>query len=329
MTDTEVENRSALKRLGSVLGTALGLTVIFAIAACIAGLPLAALGAVVAWPLHAVIFGAKIGAALGGSLGVLRLGYWYLHGLRLQAPGYIPPHPSKIEEVIYVWLCRNLLKAIVGPIQVIGAENARALRGRALILPTHPHGLDFMAVRLAMPFPYRTIGAASQIGGVKSGLAAFTGAIAIPTVGGKAVGNTNAVIDGSARMLARDNQARELIFPQGLLHPDNVLRSEDFRTGAVRIMQQVDELTGHEPIHALPVALYYWQEPDAPGWLRRRLASLSVKVELTDAPKYGVTVVIGEPILLTSLPQDPREATEFLRCKMQELLDQAMRQPRE
>src|SRR5262249_4249761 len=109
------------------------------------------------------------------------------------------------------------------------------------------------------------------------------------------------------------------------LHYDNELRPEDFRTGAVRIMHRVDELTNHEPIYALPVALHYWSEPNAPGMLRRALGRLAVKVELGNAPKYGVTVVIGKKILLTELPQDPREATEFLRCKIQELLDQAKR----
>jgi 1-acyl-sn-glycerol-3-phosphate acyltransferase len=329
MTETETQQRSVMQRLGSLLTLTLGLTLIFAIAAAIIGLPAGAIGALAGWPFHATGTGAKIGAAVGASVAVLRLGYWYWHGRKLQQPGYIPPHPSKLEDVIFVWLCRNLLRAIVGPIQVIGLENAQALAGRALILPSHPHGLDFMAVRVAMPFPYRTIGAASQIGGLNSGLAAFSGTIAIPTVSGKAVGNTNAVIDGSARMLARDEDARELIFPQGLLQYDNVLRPEDFRTGAVRIMQRVDELTDHAPFHALPVALYYWQEPNAPGWLRRSLTRLTVKVGLTDAPKYGVTVVIGKPILLSDLPHDPREATEFLRCKIQELLDQAMRRSRQ
>jgi 1-acyl-sn-glycerol-3-phosphate acyltransferase len=329
MTEPETQQRSVMQRLGSLLMLTLGLTVIFAVAAAIIGLPAGAIGAVVGWPFHATIAGAKIGAAFGASVAVLRLGYWYWHGRRLQGPGYIPPHPSKLEDVIFVWLCRRLLRAIIGPIRVVGLEHARALKGRALILPTHPHGLDFMAVRVAMPFPYRTIGAASQIGVLNSGLAAFSGTIAIPTVAGKAVGNTSAVIDGSAHMLAQDGDARELIFPQGLLHPDNELRPEDFRTGAVRIMQQVDELTDHAPFSALPVALYYWEEPNAPGWLRRRLARLTVKVELTDAPKYGVTVMIGEPILLSDLPHDPREATEFLRCKIRELLDQAMRQARQ
>jgi len=296
-----------------------------ALAGCVPG---AALGALIGAPFDATILGAEIGAALGALLVGGRTAYWYVQGFRLQHIGYIPPGPSTFERILYYWLCRSVLRIVLGPIKFIGRENAH-FEGRLAVLPNHQHGFDFLAVRAAVPWAFRQIGAAKEVKSWRAGPAAWSGTFAVPVMGGKATDHAGGelVIDNCAKMLVQSPRRRMLMFPQGKLVYENVLRQEDFRTGAMRMMRKVFIITNGEALAALPIAIHYWElcDCEAPNIGRRFMVWLWGKCfpDYGNGPKYGATIVIGKPIVFSTLPEDPRAAIEQVRLVLQDLLEQA------
>lgn len=263
--------------------------------------------------------------ALSAAVVVWRISFWYRQGFKLQTVGgYIPPEASKIEKLIWYWTCRGISRLAFGPVKIIGRENAW-FNGRLVILPNHQHGLDFLVVRMAMPYSYRAIGAAKEMKSWRSGPAAFIGATAVPVMGGKATGNAQIVLEHTADVVSLSRYGKVMLFPQGKLVWDNILRPEEFRTGAVRMMGMVDERTEHAPLAALPVAVHLWTRGELTltrrcvHWLWRRYFS-----DYNSSPKFGATVVIGKPIPFESLPKEARPATEQIRQVIQALLDEAI-----
>jgi 1-acyl-sn-glycerol-3-phosphate acyltransferase len=287
--------------------------------------PGAAAGALIGLLFHATVYGATIGAAIFSLVVAWRTAYWYVQGFRLQTIGYIPPGPSTLERIIYVRLCRGILRLALGPIKFIGSENAH-YEGRLAVTPNHQHGFDFLVARVAVPFAFRQIGAAKEVKGWRSGLAAFAGTFAVPVMGGKATDHNagELVILNCAKMLVQSPRRRMLMFVQGKLVYDNVLRPEDFRTGNIRMLHKVHELTNEDPAD-LPIAIHYWERCDClkPTLFRRSMVWLFTKLfpDYGSGPKYGATVVIGKPIPLSTLPEDPRAAIEQVRVAMDGLLD--------
>lgn len=245
----------------------------------------------------------------------------------MRTAGYLPPEPSWFGRNFYTAVCRIGTRIACGPVQVIGKENAQ-YEGRLAIVPNHQHGLDFAVVRVAMPWPYRQIGAlkeAARLPGMAT-LAAWIGTFTVPVQGGKASTGGQAAIDACARYLSQRRINKLLMFPQGKLVFDNILRSADFRTGAVRALQAAQLMVhdGVEPAF-LPVAIYYHPPTEATSLFRRVVNKLWRKFlsGYASGPVCGATVVIGKPIPISALPTDIRQATEVLRTKIQKLLDQA------
>lgn len=257
---------------------------------------------------------------------VYRVHFWVREGKRMQTAGYLPPEPSWFGRTFYTVVCKIGARIACGPITVIGRENAD-YDGRLAVVPNHQHGLDFAVIRVAMPWPYRQIGAlkeAARFPGMAT-LSAWIGTFTVPVQGGKAGTGGQAAIAACARYLTR-RLAKLLIFPQGKLVFDNVLRSTDFRTGAVRALQAAQLMITDGDVPAfLPVAIYYHPSTSATNMFRRGINWLWRKLlsGYNSGPVCGATVVIGKPIPISDLPTDIRQATEVLRVKIQELLDQA------
>lgn len=151
------------------------------------------------------------------------------------------------------------------------------------------------------------------------------------------------------------------IFPQGGLLPDDPELKENFRPGAVRIGQGAGELA-NEPVHIVPMALYYRLDPARADWTHKVLGRFrsiflatrnpkywnpvfrksteglpAAEVEAIEAERkaimkahlkaratiYGGVVVVGDPIDVKDLPSDPIEAASFIRGKVAELLSEA------
>jgi 1-acyl-sn-glycerol-3-phosphate acyltransferase len=294
---------------------------------------------------HDLIMYALIGiASLFVAYTVYGIGFWIYQGKKIQQTGYMPPPSSKFARWFYKRACHIFAFLFVGPVKVIGRENA-LFDGRGLVLPNHQFAMDFAVVGTATPFSYRQVAKAKELLGlVRGSLAAWIGTVGVQVEGGKAQdGGSNTVIDTSKNILVHSHGARLLLFPQGMLVWDNILVPKTgFRTGATRILQATLAEIGNDPLYVLPMAVLYKRDPkDATrltkiihglglkGFRRWKDFELVVNADGTKTKKpriyttYGATVVIGKPIDARTLPVDPRAAIEAVREVIQGLLDQA------
>jgi 1-acyl-sn-glycerol-3-phosphate acyltransferase len=286
----------------SFMINASGFLVMGALASVILGAPAAILGVGVALVMHGTIFfDSEIAYAVGGSVCVARLGYWYWIGRKLQIPGYLQPYPTRFERILYVWLCRQILRLSLGPVWIYGQERAK-FDGRLIIGQNHQSGADFLIARAIMPFSFRQITQMRQLQGMQGCLGAFSGAFGVHSEGGRSKGDANTVIDACGSALATAARAKLLIYPQGKLIP-KLIQEDDFRTGVIRIMKKTVELTGDDRIAFLPGAIYYWETKSKPGFLRRFLGKGWVAFDGDRTPKYGATVVMGDPIAYANMPR--------------------------
>jgi len=326
----------------SVLTFASGIEILAALASLLFGVPAAIAGVIVGLFFHAAGLGFEIGYLVGGLPCVGRLAFWYYQGWKLQTPGYLAPYPTKFERGLYVWLCWKIVNTSLGQLVVKGRERLQSTSVQGGIYGgNHQNGLDFLIARLAVLFSFRQITQVKQIGGLRSGLGAFSGAFGVPSEGGKSTGNTSTVIEGGAAMLSKSSKNKMLLYFQGKLVYDNVQRYEDYRTGAVRMLQLAVDLVREgegdaaaeefaSQIGIFLKAIHYWDSCERPSLVRKGFAKLWVVTGYGDKPKYGATVVLGEPIPFNSLPKDPatgkvdaRKATNMIRDCIQCLLIEA------
>ncbi len=202
---------------------------------------------------------------------------------------------------------------------MIGRKNIRSCKGkRVVIAPNHTFELDFAMTRKGTGLLFRYLAHCDEFKGIRGFLGAWTGGFGVNLKTEN--GGENARI-ACVKALKQNESSKLLIFPQGKLIRDNILRAEEFKTGAVRIARQVAEETG-EPVVILPVALYYKQNPCESSRLNRLFHKLGLRFtrSMFSYTNYGGCVVIGKPIATQSLPEDPHAATEVLRKEIDALL---------
>lgn len=288
-----------------------------------------------------------IGLALAATIFVaLRIRYWNNEGRKLQQSGYLPPTPTFFGNLAYRLATRLACFLFVGPVKVIGRENARH-HGRLIIVPNHQFEFDFAVTAQALPYAYRQLAVASEVKGWRAAVAAWVGFCAVDGERGKAKGRTGAeaVIEAGARILSNDRAF--LMFPQGVLVRDNILRKEDFRTGWIRILRRAAETVGEGELAALPVGIVYKTSAGDATWFHRlanRINMPGMLLRLIGLPgfrvwvsrgnlegerivtrNYGAAVVVGKPIALTDLPEDIHGANEVLRLSLQREIDKVER----
>ncbi|MBC7996346.1 MAG: 1-acyl-sn-glycerol-3-phosphate acyltransferase [Leptolyngbya sp.] len=278
----------------------------------------------------------------------LRVRFWMNEGRKLQQSGYLPPPPSFFGNLAYRLVTKLACFLVVGPVKVIGRNNAK-YPGRLIVVPNHQFEFDFAVTAQAMPYAYRQLAVASEVTGWRAAVAAWVGFCAVDGERGKAKGKSGAeaVINAGAKILCNDKAF--LMFPQGLLVRDNVLRENEFRTGWIRILNKASTEIGKGELSALPIGIVYKMDPKDATWFHRlanrinfpafllRLIGLPgfrvwVSKNSNPAPgeptkivtkPYGATVVVGKPIPLSALPEDIHAATEVLRLALQVEVDKA------
>lgn len=281
---------------------------------------------------------------------VIKTVYWCYQGwLLTKYPGYIVPAKSKFAEHACKVIAGLFTSSMIGPVKVVGAEHAR-YGGRLLILPNHTHHLDFAVCERALPISYRQVGTKSEVSGIRAPIGAWANFIAIDTTGGKAASKSIAerTVKSYARALTFRSRGRLLVFPQGaLVHsgriPSDSKITGSMRTGAIRgakLAQQVIDAIKSGDAAALDLVrdvhgsqadvtiAYYKANPAA---LDEPLAILPINIRYgkehadTDAITIlskrggGARVVIGAPVLVSSLSDDPRVASEQLRVIIEAL----------
>ncbi len=273
-----------------------------------------------------------------------RFSFWKGEAKKLLEGGYLPAPPTFVARFFFKMATRLIVFLVVGPVKVKGKKNAR-YNGRLLIAPNHTFQMDFAVTRTALPCHYTQIAKQAEVKGARAIFAAWVGTIAAKVEGGTAKpGQGAAVVKAAANYLASTPYTRLLLFPQGKLVYDNVLRPEDFRTGAARTLAlAVEQLGTDENVAFLPAGIHYLRDPKRASYFQRFIGVLARVIpplrnfrswaDVTKNPdgsktvtkfrNYGATVVIGEPIPFASLPKDPHDCSQFMRAKIQELLDQA------
>ena len=289
----------------------------------------------------ALVIKIALWAALAFVVG--RTCYWFYQGGKLQRTGYMPPPSTRFARWFYKMACHTITHLGVGPVKIIGTENAKFI-GRGLILPNHQFALDFAVIGKATPFSFRQVAKAKEVKNpIMGALAAWIGTVGVQVEGGKSQGGGGqAVIDAGAKILAHSAGARMLLFPQGKLVFDNKLVTEDFRTGATRILNSTVALVGSDGLYVLPMAVHYKRDRKHATRFHRFMNAIGFKgfrrwkdfelVPNADGTKtkvdrifttYGATVAIGKPMAVKDLSSDPRAAINTIAAEIQRLLTQA------
>ncbi len=159
----------------------------------------------------------------------------------------------------------------------------------------------------------------------------------------------------------RCNDGALAVAPQGALMPDNVLKKCEFRPGVIRIGRAAAAASG-DSVKMVPMAIYYKRDPKDAHWshclfaktrsmfpaLRNpRYWDAAFRVNIDELPPserealelerkqklkayrttkltcYGGVIVVGKPIDVDSLPQDPLEAIEEIRLQIAALYEEA------
>lgn len=288
------------------------------------------------WALACVVPGGLI------ILFLIRLRFWYREGKKLKESGYMPPPSSKFARGSFKWMCRGITRIFVGPLHVRGRENAQ-FTGRGLALPNHVFIWDFAVYAAAIPYAYRQIAKYAEIAFAPIRTwAAFIGTVGVQVEEGKTKDGAGKVIVATgAKVLASSSGSRLLMAPQGRLMQRGTVHSASFRTGASRILDETELLIGDDPLFAQPIAVFYLRDERYATPLQRILYPLGLRFVRTlrwkektvdeagvetvtkhKATIYGVIVVIGKPIPKSELPQDPRAAIEYIRVRIEGMLQE-------
>lgn len=255
--------------------------------------------------------------------------FWKAEGRKLQQSGYLPPEPTWLARIFFRLSNRLLVWLAIGPVKVIGRENARKFRGRLLVTPNHIQAPDWALVNQGVDYQ-RYTAVASQLKGTRGRFSAWTGCFGVNT---DQPGGGDAFRQACVSLLATQPDCSLLYFPQGKLVADNILRKEDFRFGAARVLRTVAEQVKDQPVAFLPVAIRYKGNLGEATCLHQAMLRFGQKWfrNLFGTRNVGAVVVVGQPITVDQLPADadpehPVNATEFIRQRIQELLDIADRQ---
>lgn len=193
--------------------------------------------------------------------------------------------------------------------------------GRLVALGSHQTERDSLVMlKMMKDRPLRYFIAVNQVQGWRAPLVAFTGGIVVHPGTAQSARALRAAI----RCMRSEADTSFVVFPQGMLVPNNVLLRADFRAGVVVLAAKTAEQS-IMPVAYLPFAIYYDRDPahadafhrfvNRMGWRNFR----SFFGEVT----YGAVLVIGQPVAAEILPRDRDEAMDALFEQVQNLCARA------
>lgn len=251
-------------------------------------------------------------------------GYWNYHGRLLhKEDGYIPPSPGYRAAKAMAFTSRIGRFVLSGPCTIVGRENIERVKDqRVIFLPSHVDEADWSVVFPELRRPTRYMAARDQLTGVRKRMAAFTGALAVDLTTKR---SRAGALDAAIQAMVKDGQrAAFTIFMQGKLVRNNVISTTDFKKGALRIARAVVERTNDVSLAGIPMAVAYVQDDSVNG-LRRHFNNWAGKVVRRGNMVHNVAavLVIGEPIAMSSLPDDDEDAKEFLVAAIEKCSNEA------
>ncbi len=264
-------------------------------------------------------------ALLVASLTIIvarRISFWKAEGIRNLTPGHIPPVPGFLARSVRSIVLTVMRRFAIGPVRVLGAVHLNSKR-RLVQFGTHQTERDAVLV------PYVTrrrrsrffIAKTQAVGWWRAPLVAYGGGIVVEhdSKRGPVMALTTAI-----KALVAEPRSDFLIFPQGKLVPDNVLKREDFYAGAAVMGLKVAK-SGDQDLAFLPFAVYYDRNPAHATLFHKFVMMLGFKNfrRFFGEVIYGAVVAFGEPIPVASLPKDADAITDILFAEVVKLSAQA------
>lgn len=258
-------------------------------------------------------------ALILGAYVLYKVVYWTYQGMQMGKSGHVPPSPSWLARTFFVFMSGVIARKKVGPVAVEGQENLPS-KGRLMFVGTHTYELDFAMITVATRRSCRSMAAASGLTGLRAIFGAWTGTIPVDR---EQKGGGDRAVEGSIKAFSQFANECFMIFPQGKLVEDNVLRRADFRTGFARIAKGTKRLTGDEPMYIIPIAIDYKRDPSCAinEWAASHPRHAFGKTN------YGAAVIVGAPIKIEDVPDDLDKATDLIFERLVPLLDRAKQLP--
>ncbi|MCA9818816.1 MAG: 1-acyl-sn-glycerol-3-phosphate acyltransferase [Candidatus Obscuribacterales bacterium] len=245
--------------------------------------------------------------------------YWYKEGQILRTPGHLTPRISLPARFTRAALLKLLSSLFVGKVTISGHEQIPS-GTRQIVVANHQTEKDTLLMgNLLGTRNYRYMIAKYQTAGWRAPLAAWTGAIIVDF---KSEEGGSIALKTSKRMMERADELDTdfLIFPQGNLHPDNIITRDQFRPGAALLALHAASL-GQE-VSILPVGIKYIRDPAAMTWFHRVLSVAG----LDDARRffgdltYGANLTVGKHLSI-SAENSAEEITERIYVAIKGLIN--------
>jgi 1-acyl-sn-glycerol-3-phosphate acyltransferase len=249
------------------------------------------------------------GCALG-IFALYRLVFWTVQAFLVMRPGHITPTPSTLSILLRVLLGRLMLFLFTGPVTVIGASNTDFF-GRLIAFGPHQTQRDaLVALWLMGARPTRYFIADNQARGMLSWLVAYTGGIVVYTDSPTA---SAAAMLAAIRAMRTEKNASFVIFPQGMLKPDNVLNRVDYKNGTVLLGKYMSRDSEGKASY-LPFAIHYDRDPAHATPFHRALNKCGIKWfrRFYGETVYRLYIVVGAPIPTEIMPDDLDAATDAI-----------------
>lgn len=220
---------------------------------------------------------------------------------QVQAGGFVPPKFGLLGKTVMFLFCSIFGFSEVGPTTVLG-RNRIPTSGIRIIAPFHAGPGDGAVVYWATLIPFfwyliRT----TEVRGWRGWIATLTGAIAVEEESER---GRSAGFKATISALVNDSSdACLLIFPQGKIVEDEVVRRTDFEAGLIGLAQIVAKKK-KAPVWIIPVGVHYKRDPKRATMLHKMLSRLGIKKfrNLFGRQNYGAVAVIGRPIAVTPQP---------------------------
>lgn len=231
-----------------------------------------------------------------------RFDFWSAEVLKVREGGYVPPEPYFLTNL----LCRSVCFALgfleVGPIKIVGKERPPE-SGPRIIAPFHTDAGDASIVSALIGIsPMYYLIRTTEVLGYRGWIATMTGAIAVDEESQE--GRTRAFKAAVTALASGGPNAQLVIFPQGQLVPDEVIRRHEFKSGTMAIAK-ICARKRKEPIWIVPVGVHYKTDPAEATLFHKMIQGLGFKKfrNLFGHQNYGAYAVVGKPFKVT--PKTP------------------------
>lgn len=243
---------------------------------------------------------------------VARANYWRQETEKVRGGGYLPPAPTYLHAFIMRTFCILFGFVEVGPIKILGKDRLPT-KGAVIIAPLHVDAGDASVVSALLGIrPMYYLIRTTELNGFRGYLAAMTGAIAVDEETQE--GRSRAFKTTIEALASGGPNVCMIIFPQGELVADEVIRRHDFKSGTMAIAR-IAARKRKEPIWILPLAIHYKTDPKEGTLFQRFMERLGFSKfrNLFGHKNYGAYAVLGRPLLVTPKGHDPASLASAVR----------------